>query len=108
MTKDEKIKLYEELMEDKDFLHEMNKREQADLKYMSEMAYREEKGFEQGKKEGFEIGFKQSFEQAMKEGFEQARKKGELNIAKNLKSLDMSVDDIAKVTNLSIDEIKKL
>ncbi|WP_042703955.1 hypothetical protein [Methanobrevibacter arboriphilus] len=65
MTKDEKIKLYEELMEDKDFWHEMNKREQA-------------------------------------------RKKGELNIAKNLKSLDMSVDDIAKVTNLSIDEIKKL
>ena len=84
MTKDEKIKLYEELMEDKDFLHEMNKREQADLKYRGEMAYAKDKG--------------------MKEGFEQ----GKLNIAKNLKSLDISIDDIAKITCLSIDEIKKL
>ncbi|WP_054835376.1 hypothetical protein [Methanobrevibacter arboriphilus] len=83
MTKDEKIKLYEELMEDKDFLHEMNKKEQADLKYGGgEMAYAKDKG--------------------MKEGFEQ----GKLNIAKNLKSLDISIDDIAKITCLSIDEIK--
>ena len=92
MTKDEKIKLYEELMEDKDFLHEMNKREQADLKYEGEIAYAKDEGKKEGIEEGIEKGIKQT----------------ELNVAKRMKNSNFSFDDIAKITGLSLEEIEKI
>ena len=53
---------------------------------------------EAGKKEGIEIGFQQGIE------------KGEINKAKdialNLKNMNMSNEDISRITGLSIDEIK--
>ncbi|WP_080459541.1 Rpn family recombination-promoting nuclease/putative transposase [Methanobrevibacter arboriphilus] len=100
MSKDENIKIahekVEELLKDEAFLHELNKREQADLKYEGEMAYREEKGIKKGIKKG------------KKEGIEEGIKKGELNIAKRMKNSNFSFDDIAKITGLSLDEIEKL
>ena len=63
---------------------------------------------EAGKKEGIEIGFQQGIEKGMEQGIEQ----GEINKAKaialNLKNMNMSNEDISKITGLSIDEIKKL
>ena len=59
---------------------------------------------EAGKKEGIEIGFQQ--------GIEKGIEKGEINKAKdialNLKNMNMSNEDISRITGLSIDEIKKL
>ncbi len=96
MSKDENIKIahekIEELLKDEAFLHELNKREQADLKYEGEMAYREEKGKKEGIEEGIEKGIKQT----------------ELNVAKRMKNSNFSFDDIAKITGLSLEEIEKL
>ena len=96
ISKDENIKIahekIEELLKDEDFLHELNKREQADLKYEGEMAYREEKGKKEGIEEGIEKGIKQT----------------ELNVAKRMKNSNFSFDDIAKITGLSLEEIEKL
>lgn len=96
MSKDENIKIahekIEELLKDEAFLHELNKKKQADLKYEGEMAYREEKGKKEGIEEGIEKGIKQT----------------ELNVAKRMKNSNFSFDDIAKITGLSLEEIEKL
>ena len=59
---------------------------------------------EAGKKEGMEIGFQQ--------GIEKGIERGEINKAKdialNLKNMNMSNENISRITGLSIDEIKKL
>lgn len=92
MSKDENIKIahekVEELLKDEAFLHELNKREQADLKYEGEIAYAKDEGKKEGKKEGIE--------------------ETELNIAKRMKNSNFSFDDIAKITGLSLEEIEKL
>ncbi|WP_300753966.1 Rpn family recombination-promoting nuclease/putative transposase [uncultured Brachyspira sp.] len=74
----------------------------------------------EGKKEGIEIGFQKGIEKGiekgMEKGIEQGIEKGieqgEINKAKdialNLKNMNMSNEDISKITGLSIDEIKKL
>ncbi len=69
-------------------------------KYILEMNTTKTDGYNEGHKAGRE------------EGLEQGQKLGEINkekeIAKKLKQDNMSLDYIAKITGLSIDEIKKL
>ena len=71
-----------------------------------------EKGKEEGRKEGKEEGRKEGKEEGRKEGIEEGIEKG---IEKSRKELAMKLlarntplDDIADLTDLSIDEIKKL
>ena len=67
---------------------------------------------EAGKKEGMEIGFQQGIEKGIEQGIEKGIERGEINKAKdialNLKNMNMSNEDISRITGLSIDEINKL
>lgn len=69
-TADEKI---QELLEDEQFLHDMQMRQQADWKYEGEMAAAKEKAIKEGRKEGH------------KEGLKEGEDRKALEIANNLK-----------------------
>ena len=70
----------------------------AVYKYAVEKAYK--KGYEEGKKEGYEEG---------KEiGYEEGKRKASKKIALKLLARNYPLDEIADITDLSIDEIKKL
>ena len=104
INEDEAIKLAhekaEELLKDEAFLHEKNKRQQADLKYKGEMDYVRDEGIKEGIREGIKEG--------IREGIKEGREKGELNIAKKLIEAGMSIEEIAKTTGLSIAKLEKL
>lgn len=53
-------------------------------------------------------GLKRGREEGLKEGIEKGRKEGILSVARNLRSGGMSVEAIAAVTGLSIEEIEQL
>ena len=63
---------------------------------ISELNAAERKGIEKGKKEG------------RKEGIEEGRKEEKIKIARNMKLSGLDINTIAKITNLSEDEIDKL
>ncbi len=60
--------------------------------------------YEDGLEEGEVKGIKKGREEGIKEGIQ----KGREEIATNLKSLGMSLTDIAKATGLTIEEIEQL
>ena len=96
--------------------------EQKEIKTMDDvLEIWEQKIFANGKKEGYENGKKQGFANGKKEGYENGKKQGEKEgfangesttqrlVAKNLLSLSaLSVEEIARVTGLSIKEIQEL
>lgn len=55
-----------------------------------------------------EVGRKQGFEQGIAEGMAKGEAKATLAMAKRLKEMNISVEDIQKATSLSIEEIKDL
>ena len=57
---------------------------------------------------GLEEGMKQGMEEGIKLGKEEGARNRDLEIAKNLINMYMSVEDIAKATNLSKEEIIQL
>ena len=63
-----------------------------------------EKGKEEGRKEGKEEGRKEGIEEGIEKGIEKSRKE----LAMKLLARNTPLDDIADLTDLSIDEIKKL
>ena len=71
-----------------------------------------EKGMEQGKKEGIEQGKKEGIEQGKKEGIEQGIEQGmrkrSFEIAKQMKNLGLTTEQISLATGLSSIEIEKL
>ncbi|MDR3236197.1 MAG: Rpn family recombination-promoting nuclease/putative transposase [Prevotellaceae bacterium] len=70
------------------------------------------KGEERGLKEGEEKGLKKGEERGLKKGEEKGLKKGEekarVEIARKLKTLNLSFNQIQESTGLSIEEIEKL
>lgn len=60
----------------------------------------------EGKELGFQQGLQQGIEKGMLQGIEKGRKAQALEIARNMKSLHISVADIAKATGLTADEIE--
>ena len=72
----------------------------------------EEKGIIKGKKEGIEIGEEKGIIKGKKEGIEIGEEKGikkeKIETAKRLKEMELSVEDIAKATKLSLKFIEKL
>ena len=72
----------------------------------------ERKGIAEGLKKGIEQGIEQGIEKGIEKGIEQGIEKGQyaekLKIAANSLTLGMDVEFIAKLTGLSVDEIKKL
>ena len=53
-------------------------------------------------------GMQQGFEQGVQQGMQQGSNTRALSIALNLKSLGMSLEDISKATDLSIEEIEQI
>ena len=64
----------------------------------------EKRGIEKGREEGREEGRKEG----KKEGIEEGRKEEKIKIARNMKLSGLDTNTIAKITNLSEDEIDKL
>lgn len=58
----------------------------------------------EGMEEAKEQGFMQGIEQGIKQGIE----RGILDVAKNLKNMGTSIEDISKATGLSIDVVQKI
>ena len=69
---------------------------------------KEEEGMSQGIEQGIKQGIKQGIERGIERGIEQGISSEKEKIAKNLLSMNMSIEDISKATGLSIDEIKNL
>ena len=58
--------------------------------------------------ERHESGLKEGHEYGLKEGHESGLKEGQLKIAKKMKDEQMDLEIIARMTGLSMEEIKKL
>ena len=96
MTEDEKMRRLADL------------REKA---IMDEKAIRR-KGYEDGHALGHEAGLKEGIKEGIQQGIQQGQKEGheseKINIAKKLKSKRMSIEEIAEITGLEEEKIKKL
>ena len=68
------------------------------------MNLHDQDNFRRGKKEGYIAGISQGLQQGLQQGEQQAK----IETAKNLLSMNLSVEDISKATGLSIDTIKNL
>ena len=53
-------------------------------------------------------GFQKGIQKGIEEGLQKGKKENSINIAKSLLKEDMKVDKIAKITGLTVEEIKKL
>ena len=62
----------------------------------------------EGHEEGLKKGLKKGREEGLKEGQKKGREEEKLSIARNAKSLGMSIEQIASLTGLSVSEIEKL
>ena len=60
------------------------------------------------REKGLEIGLQQGIQQGIQQGLEEGMNRKTHEIAKNLKSMGLSNQDISKVTNLTIEEIIEL
>ena len=87
-------------------LEELNERETYEpaLTYEEDLLYCLNTEKSLARKKGREQGLKEGKQQGLKEGSDNKTKE----IAKNLLSMNMSIENISKSTGLSIEDIKKL
>ena len=82
------------------------------LQYNTEISVAREQGLAQGRSEGEAVGLKKGEAVGLKKGEAVGLKKGEAQkqreIAKNLKALNLTKEQIAAATGLSAAEIEKL
>ena len=67
-----------------------------------------EEGREEGRKEGRKEGLKEGRKKGIEEGRKEGLKEGRADVARNLLSIGMPLEDIAKVTGLEIKDIEQL
>ena len=119
----EKNKYYIMLdLEEKD-LKKISKKDRMVEKYMEDivkvnsnpefqafMTYEEdqEKIYNSRMRAATEKGLKEGLEQGLQQGLEQGRQESCIEIAKNMKEIGISLEDIVKVTSLSLEEVEKL
>ena len=72
--------------------------------WQNTIATAEHKGIEKGRILGKEEGLKQGKEEGLKQGQTEEKKK----IAKALKDMGMSIEDISRATGMGLDEIRLL
>lgn len=60
------------------------------------------------KDEGIKEGIEKGIEEGIKNGEASGKKKSQIEIAKKLLKLNMPIEQISKITELSIEEIEKL
>lgn len=75
---------------------------------MIEENYRNNLAREQGYDKGHEEGYEKGQEEGREEGRKEGLKERNIEIAKNLLSLNISTKDISKATGLSLEEIKNI
>ena len=72
----------------------------------------ERQGLEQGIRQGLERGIKQGLEQGIRQGKQEGLEEGShqkaIETAKNLLSIGLSIENIAKVTGLGTQEVYRL
>lgn len=72
----------------------------------------ERQGMEQGIRQGMERGIKQGLEQGIRQGKQEGLEEGShqkaIETAKNLLSIGLSIENIAKVTGLGTQEVYRL
>ena len=85
---------------------------EASMKRLEDEVDMEELGYKIGMEEGLDIGRKEGREEGRKEGRKEGREEGERNksnqIATGMKQEGLDSALIAKLTNLSLEEIEKL
>ena len=70
--------------------------------------YAAKNGWKKGMAEGIEKGIAQGMEKGIAQGMEKGEREKALAIARNLKSLGLSPNQIAEATGLTLDEINTL
>ena len=78
------------------------------MDYNSLMASARREGLEQGFEEGIEKGIEKGIKKGIEKGIAEGEYKGGLKTARRMLEAGLSVDDIAKLTTLSLQEIEKL
>ena len=68
----------------------------------------EQKGIQKGIHEGIEKGIQKGIEEGIQKGIQEGEKKKQYEIARNLKSLGIAPDIIAKTTEMTLKEIAEL
>lgn len=110
---DRNIKTFAEFLKSKSIL-ELENRFKGDEDYMSairkieDLSYDPEFAGQYDYEEKIERDKFESHLTGLREGKEEGIQESKIEIAKNLLSLNMSIEDISKATGLSIDEIEKL
>ena len=66
------------------------------------------KGLEEGRAKGLEEGRAKGLEEGRAKGLEEGRAKGKAEVARSLKAMGLSIENIAKATGLSMEEIGRL
>ncbi len=81
-------------------------------KYILEMNTTKTDGYNEGLEQGQKLGLEQGQKLGLEQGQKIGEKLGEINkekeIAKKLKQKNVALEEIAEITGLSIDEIKRL
>lgn len=70
--------------------------------HLEELAY--EDGFEDGEESGIQKGLQQGLQEGKQQGIQQ----GILKVISSMRSNGMSIEEISRVTNISIDEIMEI
>ena len=81
---------------------------QADMKTERDIAYFADVRYEEGLAEGRKKGHEEGREQGREQGREEGREEEKLSLAKNFKTIGISIEQIAKATGLSAETILKL
>ena len=87
---------------------ELTREEDLEISRLDGYDAGEKDGFAKGEKSGFSKGEKSGFSRGEKSGFSKGEQKAALEIAKKLKKLGMSFDEIAGATGLTMAEVNAL
>ena len=94
------------------FLSDYLQRKSTEVQNMLLMEYDYATDIEVQREEAFEKGVSEGIQQGIQQGISQGISQGEhlkaIETAKNLLSMNLSIENISKATSLSLDEITKL
>ncbi len=111
-TKNKNIETaYQELQKisfDKEKREEYEQRQKALYDYNSLMSQARNEGLKQGFEQGIEKGIEKGIQKGMEQGVEKGIEKSKIEIAKNLLTLGLSIEQISQGTGLTIEQINKL
>lgn len=96
-----------------DLLKKFNRKEETYMEELIErmkkdMEYRRKKAEQEGLEQGLERGMQQGIQQGIQQGMQQGMTEGIIKTAKKMLIRNMSLEDIADITGLTIQEIKNL